>query len=246
MENAAEGTLDELIGRLATGEFERARETAWSTSAGTGRVVQASLDDEPQQQLFDVADELCEWAWELPEPELIRVQVLAEIYRRLPCSAVLFGIAVHLYQHMSSAGRSELWRQLRVYLDSEDERLADPVSYYLWCEWFEDPDREIVEEVWRCLVEGQPADRALRRILENSGPVPVDLKAELVSRVIPDPGWHHSIFLALVDSRTAAYGRWDAGWAEGVFKKLRGAQHQGPSVEAAIDEYVQNRKGAAS
>lgn len=196
------------------------------------------LDDAPRQQLFDIADELLTAVWALPEPELTRIDLLAELYRRLPSTDVLFGIAVHLYRGMSRAARTELWRQLRACLDSEDERLADPVSCYLWCEWFEDPDRAIVEEVWRCLVDGQPTDRALRRVLEHSGPVPVDLKAELVSRVIDDPDWHRSIFQALVDSRTAVYGRWDPAWARDVYAILRDPQPEGLSVEAAIDRHT--------
>jgi hypothetical protein len=234
------GILDQLIARLPEDAFEQACDTAWATAAGVGRSREVHLDDEPQQQLFDVADHLLTWIWELPEPELTRVSLLAELYGWMPSTPVLFGIAVHLYQHISAAGRAELWRQLRLNLNSEDERRADPVSCYLRQEWLEDPDRRIVEEVWSCLVDGQPADRALRRVLEVSGPVPVDLKAELASRLIDDPEWHRSIFLALVDSRLGSHGKWDADWAEGVYPNLRDPPPEGRSVEAAIEHYARD------
>jgi len=235
------GILDALIERLPDGAFEQACDTAWATAAGAGRSSEVHIDDEPRQQLFDVADDLLTWIWELPDAELTRVSLVAEVYGWMPSTPVLFGIAVHLYQHMSAAGRAELWRQLRLSLGSEDGRLGDPISCYLRQEWFEDPDRGIVEEVWSCLVDGQPADRALRRVLEVSGPVPVDLKAELVTRLIDDPDWHRSIFLALVDSRLGAHGKWDTEWAEDVFENLHDPPGSGRSVDAAIEDYARNR-----
>ena len=146
---------------------------------------------------------------------------------------------------MTEAPRGLLWAQLRVLLGSDDERLADPIAYYLWAHFFEDPDQVVVEQVWRHLVDTQPMDRALRRVLEYSGPVPVRLKAELVARVIGDTAWHRSIFQALIDSRTAAYGKWDAGWAQAVFDKLRRPELPPGSVEAAIDGFIQAENEAA-
>lgn len=213
--------LDELITGVRAREFDQAQKSAWVSAAHTGRPSQAQLSEAAGQQL------------------------LVELYRRLPCSSVLFVIAVHYYPQMSAAGRSGLWQQLRELLNSEDERLADPISYYLWAEWFEDPDRASVEEVWRSLVDGQPIDRALRRVLEHTGPVHVDLKAALVSRVIADTDWHRSIFRALVDSRTAIYGKWDVAWAQGVFDHLQAPRLAARSVEAAIDEFIQAENAEA-
>lgn len=237
--------LDELIGGVRAGAFDQAQKSAWASAAHTGRPSQAPLSDAVHQRLFDVADDLAQRIWELDAPEPARVSLLVELYRRLPCSSVLFVIAVHYYSQVSAAGRRGLWQELRELLNSADERLADPIAYYLWAEWFEDPDRAIVEEVWRGLVDGRPMDRALRRVLEHSGPVPVDLKAGLVSRVIADGDWHRSIFRALVDSRTAIYGKWDNVWAQGVFDQLREPRLAARSVEGAIDEFIQAENAEA-
>lgn len=237
--------LDRLIEQVGRDEFDRAAHAAWSSAARTGRSSQARLDEETARRLFGVADDLAAAIWAFDAPESARVSLLADLYRRLPCSSVLFAIAVHYYAKMSVEGRGLLWERFRVLLDSADDRLADPIAYYLWAQFFEDPDRVLVEEVWRHLVDGQPQDRALRRVLEYSGPVPVDLKDELVSRVICDPAWHRSIFQALVDSRTAVYGKWEAGWAQAVFDRLREPQFPPGPVEAAIDSFIQAENEAA-
>jgi hypothetical protein len=236
--------LDEVVAGLGDGAFDRAASAAWTSAARTGRPSQAELAEAEQQHLFGVADDLAERIWELDQPEATRVALLVELYQLLPSSAVMFVIAVHYYPPMTPAGRELLWERLRVLLDSEDERLADPISYYLWAEYFEDPDPGVVEEVWH-LVVGHPADRALRRVLEYCGPVPVELKRGLVASVIDDVAWHRSIFQALIDSRTAIYGRWDAAWAQQVFDRLREPQLTSPSVEDAIEEFVASHNAQA-
>ncbi|MDX6548093.1 MAG: hypothetical protein QOG33_1643 [Gaiellales bacterium] len=75
--------------------------------------------------------------------------------------------------------------------------------------------------------------------------MPVDLKDELLSRVIGDPAWHRSIFQALVDSRTSVYGKWDAGWAQALFDRLREPGFPPGSVEATIDGFIKAENEAA-
>ncbi|MDX6548094.1 MAG: hypothetical protein QOG33_1644 [Gaiellales bacterium] len=131
--------LDRLIEQVGRDEFDLAAHGAWSSAARTGRLSQAQLDEETAQRLFGVADDLAAAIWTLNEPESSRVSLLVDLYRRLPCSSVLFAIAVHYYGEISVEGRGLLWERFRVLLDSADDRLADPIAYYLWAEFFEDP-----------------------------------------------------------------------------------------------------------
>lgn len=230
--------IEPLIGQVGEDRFAAASDAAWASAARTGRPSAASLDE-------DTAELLAEVVWDLAEliasaeKEADRVQGWLAVYRRCPCYSLLFEIAVQYYRHLSGSGRRQLWEGLRELLDAKDDRLADPIAYSLWVDYFEDPDRLAVEETWRLLVDGRPKDRALRRILEVSGPVPVALKGELFQRTIDDRTWHDSIFRALVNSRTAMYGEWDVAWGQGVFDRLEQPAREAQDVEAAITEFVQ-------
>jgi hypothetical protein len=227
--------IDRLIRTAGTDRFARASELAWASAARTGRA--AGLD-------ADAADLLAEVVWDLTDMiadfdrEAERIDAWLGLYRRCPCYSLLFEIGVQHYRGLSGNGRRRLWDGLRELLDSADDRLADPITYSLWVDYFEDPDLASVEEAWRLLVDDRPLDRALRRVLENSGPAPVALKRELVSRVIGDERWHLSVFLALVDSRTAMRGDWDRCWGQEVYENLREPLLEAREVEDAIAEHV--------
>ena len=95
------------------------------------------------------------------------------------------------------------WSEIRDLLGSEDA-LADPVSYVLWVDWYE--DRDTVEEAWRRTADtARLGTRGIERLLECSGPVPYGLKRQLFSR-LSDERWHPWILASIVYSCTDVYG----------------------------------------
>jgi len=157
---AAVDRVDALIETFGRARFERAVATAWE-----GRGSDQDLDDLVGQELFDVASDLIERVWEGEATEAQRIAALINLYRRLPCTAIMHEMAIHHYSEMSVEGRRLMWDWLRVDLGSEDRRRADPILVYLSQEYFDSPNPRDFEQEWRWLVDDQPHDLAMRRVL---------------------------------------------------------------------------------
>jgi hypothetical protein len=110
-----------------------------------------------------------------------------------------------------------LWREYRDLLATDDDRLADPVAYSLWVDFFEDP--ETVGEAWRELTLDED-ERRLTRLLSVSGPVPWSLKAPLFERLAPDRRWHEPIVRALGGVAFDVYGDIDEHSAANLLSQL--------------------------
>jgi hypothetical protein len=126
----------------------------------------------------------------------------------MPCYANTVYLK-HGFEEFGRAEKAAFCDAYRAALDAVDDRLADPVGYSLWVDFFEDP--ETVGEAWRETTrrDRAPFDRRLRRVLMNAGPVPWAFKDELFDQLCDDQAWHPSIYGALLGSAFDAYGQLD-------------------------------------
>lgn len=209
--------MAELIGRDL---FAQACEMAWATAAATGVSSAAETIDEYAQWSEDVhgvAHALADLVWDEREPPEERVKMLVALYEAMPSYAVLmYAWGPH---RDFGAARKVFWDAYRRWLSDEDARLARPVSYSLWVDFFESPGS--VEEAWR-EVSGfeAPYEKRLERVLVGSGPVPYDLKADLYESLLPLPRWHYFIFRSLLHSVFDVYGQIELSAARRVFRRL--------------------------
>jgi hypothetical protein len=204
--------LDEIITRIGVEAFAEACEVAWKEAPGTGRKESSSSTP-------NFALHVEEWLHD--DPSLTpaqRIALLFAIYERMPCYALLMTGPKWCAEDCPIA--QKVWEaKVRELLGADQDALADPVGYWLWCGPFED-NRDEVEPWWRlCAAPGGPP-RLYERLLEHSGPVPYDLKAELYDRLLPDERWHLYIYRSLNASYGDIYGQVDIERATEMYDRL--------------------------
>jgi hypothetical protein len=152
-----------------------------------------------------------------------RVGAVVALYDLAPSYTVLSqGLRMHQrYDDLPRDIRLWLWEQLRPYLDAEDERVAQPLVYALWEEFFDDP---LEAEVWAAIVGARwpLEERLLTRILRRSGPVAPDFKYPLYERLLEaHPGrWDSDIYAGLMDTFNWYTLRLDEARAESILSRL--------------------------
>ena len=123
------------------------------------------------------------------------------------------------YSQFEEVERESHFRECLTLLDTGEHRFQRPVEYYLWCDFFEAGDR--CEEAWDAMVSPDTPTNALRSLLLISGPVPFDLKLPLYRCLLPEPAWHHFIFLSILHSHFEEYGQLDPEPAKEILKQLQ-------------------------
>jgi hypothetical protein len=122
---------------------------------------------------------------------------------------------------LTAGGEALLWAAYRRRLEALES--AEPVTYSLWVDWFEDP--ATVDTAFAEMVVGldelteRPLRRA-RRVLAVSGPVPWRLKHGLYRRAASTPVLHEALFLGLRGSLYDVYGDLDREAALGLLDGL--------------------------
>ena len=188
--------FDELVAKVGSQRYRDACERAWQTAAGTGRCGGArSWPGDLQAAPPEFAD-----AWWHGDASLAeRLQMALRLYSEMPCYANT--VALHgFYHEFADAQRRLLWEAYRMWLASEDDRLADPIAHSLWVDFFE--DETTVEEAWREVMRADvaPWERRVARVLQVAGPVPWALKKPLLDELAGEPRHHHAVFRALAGS----------------------------------------------
>jgi len=205
--------LDAIISRAGREAWENACRLAWRTAPRTGR------QNHPRVAMPDfvhsVADWICE---EMSLAPVDRIALLFAVYERMPCYALLLVGPLQCAEGCPQA--LALWQaKVRELLAAEEDALADPVGYWLWCGPFEDINE--AEPWWRALTAPGGPPRLFERLLEHSGPVPYALKAELYERLLPDERWRPFILRSLDNSSADLFGQIDWADAERVKRRLR-------------------------
>lgn len=206
--------LDQIKHRAGREAWEGACRIAWRMAPGTGKSGRESVP--LPDFVYSVADWICD---DMGLPPVDRIALLAAVYERMPCFALLIIGPTRCAGDCPQA--MALWKaRVRGLLSGEDDALADPVAYWLWCGPFEDTE-EVAESWWRTLTNSDPPARLVERLLEHSGPVSYPLKAELYQRLLSEERWHPLIFKSLCFSRQDYYGQIDIDDAHRVFRRLR-------------------------
>ena len=211
--------LHELIARVDPDLYKRAQEYAWSTAAGTGDAGADRGQYEWPSDVQDLPHQLGRSIWyEAVLHWREKVKLNLDLYRQMPCYSLLPELW-SFHEELDDPARSLLWTELRSLLSDPDDRLADPVGYLMWCDFFE--SNRTVQEAWRELMSpGGLTDRGLERLLIVSGPVPYAQKKALYDRLLPNTRWHYFIFRSLLHSTFDLYGAVDLADARRLLDTL--------------------------
>ncbi|MET4429896.1 hypothetical protein [Mycolicibacterium sp. 624] len=207
--------LADLVDHVRADCFQRACEYAWATAAGTGTLLDAP--DERSAGCVDVPHELSD----LVEGDL---PLAFRLYRVMPCYANLMYV-----QHWASG--PQFWAELRALLDEPDQRLRDPVLYWLWRGPFEDSPAEAAE-AWRAMT-ADADDARLAHLLPFSGPVPWPEKAPILDRLSRSPQSQPAVLAAIEAAAYDLYGSIKVSKARKLLARIR-PMH--PELRARLDE----------
>jgi hypothetical protein len=217
-----EVTIDDLAAHVGVELFERACTTARATASATGRSRDASPwpDDEA-----DVPHELS---------SLIEGDAALgfQLYRAMPCYAVLMYVG---FEPQDAA----FWSEVKALLDDPDDRLAVPMTYWLWCGPFESTREAAV--AWPELTADAP-DLRLGRLLSCCGPVTWSLKQPLFEQLAARPEWRSRLFSALEDSAYDYYGSVNAIAAQDLLNRLKLPTDQTARLRERLQELAKGRK----
>lgn len=214
--------MNTLIASVGETRFRAACEWAWATAVGCGLG-----GDEPETRAPDRADdpagvphELADRIWfDATSSRDERLHLALDLYALMPCYANLMYIW-RAFPEFDGGERAMLWQSYRRWLEGRDSRLADPVAYSLWTDYF--PSADASAEAWRALTPlARPRVRRLSRILRVSAPVAYVRKARLYEQLLPDERWHPHILQSLLFSRTEPKGDIDLVGAREVLGRLR-------------------------
>src|SRR5262249_4405166 len=156
--------------------------------------------------------------WDLNECDAHKLDLAIQAYLEMPC----YGHAMYFsmnYRDLSAPVRDQFWAWVRTTLSGNDDVLANPLEYMLWCDFFE-ADKDRATEAWARLVDVESTDTLLQRILVASGPAPYVLKSSLYDRLLPDRKWHYYIYRSILHSMNDVYGGIDFYNAKQVLKHL--------------------------
>lgn len=135
-----------LLDHVGENLYLRACEWAWATAAGTGTSIASEHADESwPEEVVTVPHELDDVLWWAGDALVAeRLELALALYREMPCYATLMYLK-HKFPDLGPSERERLWREYGGLLDQSDERLADPVSYSLWVDFFgtEGPSRRL-------------------------------------------------------------------------------------------------------
>jgi hypothetical protein len=213
-------TVEKLITDVGRERFQELAQRAWATAAGTGRSPHNWDEDEELAQAdYDIVSDLYEVVFESDIPDMDKIRLLFQLYCKAPKYSWLAGLSMFYLSKLDPQGRKELWSQTRCLLASSDERLSDPLVYWLWCGPFENP--KVVKEAWTALTIPCPPDSALERLLGASGPVPYLLKRALYEDLLPRKCLHYFIYRSLLHSAFDFYGKLDYDDAQRILARLK-------------------------
>jgi hypothetical protein len=210
-------TFEELVAGVGAERYRAACAWAWQMAEGLGRAPGgAQWPEELAAVPHDMAEAWYDDATSLAD----RLDLALRLSAEMPCYATLMYMKVH-FADLPDELRQKLWTAYRAALASDDPRVADPVSYVLWVDFFEDPST--VDEAWRETARWDlpPWHRRLRRVLDVAGPVPWPHKEALFEHLVGDPSWHAPIARALIGSAFDVYGHLDAAAARRWLDRLQ-------------------------
>jgi len=203
--------LQQIVAAVGHAAYHQAAASARRAAPQTG--LRAGSED------FDstIAHTISDMIWESSLADVAKVALVWRVYSDMPCYALLMGVR-HVYPQLSPAARDLFWMHARMLLAHDDDAMAEPLAYSLWCDFFE--DAATVEQAWTELVGQDAAPRLLQRVLIVSGPVPFHFKAQLYQRLLNDKTWHYDIYRSLLHSAFDVCGDLDREQALAILRRL--------------------------
>lgn len=209
-------TIQDLKSAVGENAYQQACHEAWRAAPDTGssqswqvRESSPALD----AVLSEIGFEACNG-----ESDVACVAFFTKLYRDMPSYGVLSHLFItRSYEDLDFDARRLFWSFAREMLSAEAAELADPVSYYMWCNFFED---QWAEKAWKALTL-DASDRLLERILLISGPVPFPIKQGLYEAKIGNKRWHYFIYRGLLHSSFDVYGKTDRSQARRLLDRLK-------------------------
>jgi hypothetical protein len=187
----------ELKARVGDMDYARFRALCRETAAECGARLKVDVASDTSVTAWQFAEVL---EFLVDEDKLWRA--FLHIYMDAPCYSWLSMADSHI---MSEHERAEyaVWLQDR--LSGEDDALAGPVTYTLWCDHFEDPNR--CAPMWSFLTAQDLSQTALQRLLPVIGPVPYEMKRDFLWKHASNAALHPFIFQALRGSEFDIHGK---------------------------------------
>lgn len=187
-----------VIHTVGDEQYRAACETAQKEAPGTGTKIGAA-DTLDYDCLFQIDD--CIWESGLTDTQ--KVDLTFQVYKDIPCYHFMTTICMQ-FDHFSTEAKKCFWDHVRALLSQENAALADPVSYSMWCDFFE--DHGYTQEAWTELTRPEANDIQLQHVLISSGPIPFSMKEPLYARMVEDKKWHYFIYRSLLHSEFDVLG----------------------------------------
>jgi hypothetical protein len=212
-------TIENILSayNLSKYDIQQISEETKQTAIGCGtRGVYKSLSSKTWTLLDEISDEV--WYSEIEINS--KISLGFQLYELFPS---YYHFLLPFYRGIRNEeitlieNKKIIWGKFTSYLSSE-AYYADPVSYILWVEFFE--DITTVRDAWQGLINSCPNKKALLVMLEVAGPVPFDLKEKYYELLLPDNDNHAAIFNSLLHSAFDVYGEIDKRKASAILNKL--------------------------
>ncbi len=198
---------DRIARAVGTARYERGRRIAWAHAARCGNLL--SLSDAERgddAELYDIVDEVIDAAFAEAATNGDKMRAMCALYDDFPSYTLVTQLFTTIgYDGLSNEDMTLLYRFFAAKLSTAAIELAQPVSYVLWVDFFEEASR--VDAAWKTVCGAISSDEGWRRLLNASGPVPESLKLPVIERLLPDPSFHDAILDALIGGVFDVYGR---------------------------------------
>lgn len=156
--------------------------------------------------------------WDSNIPNREKIDLSFSIYDDIPEYGLMQSIAYH-FQQFSHSDRIYVLDKIKKRLEENNPILARPIAYALAVDFFE--YNLTVEEVWTTLTSGDVSSTVIQTILNNSGPVPWNLKLRLYGQLLSNDQWHPYILRSLRVSTFELLGDIDPRSALQVLHQLK-------------------------
>ncbi|MBC8159775.1 MAG: hypothetical protein H7Z42_01035 [Roseiflexaceae bacterium] len=204
---------EQLTSFLSAEAYQREREAAFRAAPYTGSSAAPTLYR--SQVASQISDQI--WYADQARSDSEKIALTFEIYRDLPCYALLVEFGMH-YDPASQQAKAQFWAAAKRLLEGENLALAEPVAYMLAVDFFAFADR--CDDAWYATTALPTTPTGLERVLRISSRVPYALKAELYGRLVGDRSWHPAILRSLYNSATDSFGAIDVAAAAALLAKL--------------------------
>ncbi len=216
-------TLNDIFSahKLSKSDIERLSNEAKVVSVDCGK---KGVNKRLSSDTWDLFDEISDKVWYSTMTNSQKISLGFQLFETFPSYYHFLTPFYHGIRNKEIVDPTEkeiIWKYLMKYLASE-EYYADPVSYVLWVEFFE--DKTTVKDAWQGLahlVNNYSDKKALQRLLEQAGPVPFDLKESIYNSLLIDKTNHELIFNSLLYSAYDVFGQIDKKKALNILSKLK-------------------------